>query len=64
MEGTVKFFLPEKRFGFISIEGGLDFFFHGRHVIGDIPSAGDTVSFWIDEDRHRGTLEAVEVSVS
>ena len=63
MQGTVKFFRPAPQFyGFISIEGSLDFFFHGAQVVGEIPKAGDEVSFWLEDDpRDDGRLAAVEV---
>jgi len=62
MLGTVKFFLATQSYGFIAIEGGLDFFFHGAQVVGEVPKAGDQVSFWLSDDS-RGRLEAVEVQV-
>jgi cold shock CspA family protein len=61
MQGTIKFFNTEKYFGFVTNEGG-NWFFHGRDILGDEPRAGDTVSFWLDDDqRDASRLRAVEV---
>jgi cold shock CspA family protein len=66
MTGTVKFYAFEKCFGFIAIEGGLDFFFHGTSMLGDgIPQKGDEVEFWLEDDpRDAAKLRAVEVQVT
>jgi len=63
MIGTVKFFRPAPHFyGFIEIEGGMDFFFPGRQVLGELPLAGDEVSFWLSDDpRGDDRLMAVQV---
>ena len=62
MLGTCKWFNAEKHFGFVSTEGGMDFFFHDAQVIGEMPKAGYEVSFWLDDDpRGEGRLKAVEV---
>jgi cold shock CspA family protein len=70
MEGIVKFFNPQKHFGFIQIEdepGNVvgEFFFHGHQVIGDKPRKGDLVEFWIVDPRHGGgsIWEATDVLV-
>ena len=61
MHGRVKFFSPEKRIGFVSNEGG-EWFFHASAVIGELPTAGAKVEFWLDDGR-RGDLIAVDVAV-
>jgi cold shock CspA family protein len=69
MEGTCKFFLSAKRYGFISIhdENGrelADFHFHASAVLdNEPPRKGDGVTFWLDRDRRRGNLVASEVRV-
>ena len=49
MEGTVKFFNVTKGFGFITVEGGEDVFFHQSNVketgFRDQLKQGDLVSF-------------------
>lgn len=49
MEGTVKFFNPTKRFGFITVGNGEDIFFHQSNVketgFRDQLKEGDLVSF-------------------
>ncbi len=42
MLGTVRFYLAEKRFGFVCNEGG-DWFFHSSGIIGAAPEKGDEV---------------------
>jgi cold shock CspA family protein len=66
MIGTIKFYAFEKCFGFIEIENGLDFFFHGTSVLSDgIPQKGDECSFWLEDDPRDATkLRAVEVQVT
>jgi cold shock CspA family protein len=60
MEGTIKFFTQERFFGFITLEGDQEFFFHGTSIVGDPVRAGDTVTFDIEEDR--GRMRAVNVT--
>ena len=64
MLGTVKFFLPERYFGFISNEGG-EWFFHGSAIIGRPPERGEEVDFWLGDGtgKRQGGLMAVEVNV-
>lgn len=55
MEGTVKFFNPTKGFGFITVEGGEDIFFHQSNVKGtgfrDQLRQGDLVSFEVKTEQ-------------
>jgi cold shock CspA family protein len=62
VQGRVKFFNAEKHFGFVTNEGGT-WFLHGRDILGDEPRAGDTVEFWLDDDRQRPELRAVEIKI-
>ncbi len=64
MLGTVKFFDPNKKFGFITREDGQpDLFFHASGVIGEkkIPEGGDPVTFDLIETK-KG-LAAINVEV-
>jgi CspA family cold shock protein len=46
MYGTVKWYSPSKRFGFISGDDGIDYYFSNNDRVGDIYTAGgDTVEF-------------------
>lgn len=55
MEGTVKFFNPTKGFGFITVEGGEDIFFHQSNVkatgFRDQLRQGDLVSFEVKTEQ-------------
>ena len=57
MEGTVKFFNPTKGFGFITVEGGEDIFFHQSNVkatgFRDQLRQGDLVSFEVKTEQKR-----------
>jgi cold shock CspA family protein len=67
MQGRVKFFSTDKRYGFISIEDErgrelADFHFHAADVIGNAPPRKhDAVEFWLNVDPRRHNLVAVEV---
>lgn len=65
VSGRVKWFNKEKGFGFISVAGSEDVFIHVNHVRGDYyPEPGDPVTFSIAEDRRRGRVYAVEVTLA
>ena len=66
MIGTIIFFDSARRFGFVSIEGGTEFYFHASNVLGPtMPQKRDSVDFWLGESptRGSGSLQAVEVTV-
>ena len=61
-KGTVKWFNPDRNYGFIEREGGTDLFVHGSEVDGNkILREGDNVSFEVEEG-DRGP-KAVKVTV-
>jgi cold shock CspA family protein len=62
MIGTVKFFEPDKFYGFVVNEGG-EWFFDGKFVIGDAPKKGDEVEFWLEDGNSGHELMAVDVHV-
>jgi CspA family cold shock protein len=50
-EGTIKWFNPQKKYGFIVQEDGRDVFFHVSSVVGDERLyEGDRVTFQVEED--------------
>lgn len=51
--GTVKWFNPEKGFGFITDENGKDIFVHFKDVIGGVNAIreGDSVEYEVTEGR-------------
>jgi len=54
VKGTVKWFNPDRNYGFIERETGTDVFVHGSEVEGaNLLKEGDNVSFKI-EDGDRG----------
>ncbi|MBX7182478.1 MAG: cold shock domain-containing protein [Bacteroidia bacterium] len=57
-KGTVKFFNTEKGFGFITVEGGADLFFHKSGLQDDVRE-NDVVEFTVQEGK-KG-LNAVNV---
>ncbi|MCI5064733.1 cold-shock protein [bacterium] len=59
-KGTVKWFNPEKGFGFIEQENGEDLFVHKNEVQGGYLQEGDKVEFSIGQG-HKGPC-ATEVS--
>ncbi len=64
MIGTIIFFDSARRFGFVVIEGGTEFYFHASDVLGPtMPQKRDTVDFWLGESPTRGNWQAVEVKV-
>ncbi len=61
-KGTVKWFNPDRNYGFIERENGSDVFVHGSEVQGDrLLKEGDKVTFNVEEG-DRG-LKATNVSV-
>jgi CspA family cold shock protein len=61
-KGTIKWFNPDRNFGFIERETGTDVFIHGSEVEGaQLPKEGDRVSFKV-EDGDRG-LKATSVTI-
>jgi CspA family cold shock protein len=61
-KGTVKWFNPDRNYGFIERETGSDVFVHGSEVEGaGILNEGDRVTFNV-EDGDRG-LKATQVAV-
>jgi cold shock CspA family protein len=63
MVGKCRFYDAERGFGFVGLEGGMDFFFHRSSLIGRPPERWQEVDFWLDDDPIRGGLCAVEVQV-
>lgn len=59
--GTVKWFDPTKRFGFITDESGVDVYVHVTALTSERVRAGDVVEFRTEED-DRGP-QAVDVTV-
>lgn len=50
--GIVKFFLPEKAYGYILIEESREeFYVQEKHLIDKVVT-GDKVTFEVEEDRH------------
>jgi CspA family cold shock protein len=48
--GTVKWFNPVKRYGFIKQENGQDIFFHASSILGDKSlEEGDRVTFQVEQ---------------
>ncbi|MDO8123236.1 MAG: cold shock domain-containing protein [Candidatus Hermodarchaeota archaeon] len=61
-KGTIKWFNPDRNYGFIEREIGTDVFVHGSEVEGaQLPKEGDCVSFKV-EDGDRG-LKATNVTI-
>jgi CspA family cold shock protein len=61
-KGTIKWFNPDRNYGFIERETGTDVFIHGSEVEGaQLPKEGDRVSFKV-EDGDRG-LKATNVTI-
>jgi CspA family cold shock protein len=61
-KGTIKWFNPDRNYGFIERETGTDVFVHGSEVEGErLLREGDRVSFEV-EDGDRG-LKATSVTV-
>lgn len=50
-EGTVKWFNPEKGYGFIEQEDGKDIFVHKNDLSGPTPNEGDRVQFEVGEGK-------------
>lgn len=60
-KGTVKFFNSEKGFGFITIDGGQDLFFHISEVQGQQPNDGDQVEYEVGEGKKGPCAVGVKV---
>jgi CspA family cold shock protein len=61
-KGTIKWFNPDRNYGFIERETGTDVFVHGSEVDGaQFPKEGDRVSFKVEEG-DRG-LKATNVTI-
>jgi cold shock CspA family protein len=60
MQGTVKFYLREKNFGFVTCEAG-DWFFHRGDILGDEPLLRDEEVEFDLSDGMRDDLVAVNV---
>jgi cold shock CspA family protein len=61
MQGRVKAWFPHHYYGFIQIDGGIEFFFHGSAVARDFQiRTRDQVTFWLADDP-RGGLMAVDI---
>ena len=61
MKGKVKFFNPEKEFGFITGDDGKDYFVHKSSLENDITIDEDDLVEFSTEQGDRG-LKAVKVS--
>jgi CspA family cold shock protein len=59
--GTVKWYDPEKGFGFIAREGGDDLFVHRSALNGDILGEGDSVSFDVGYGQKGANAENVSI---
>lgn len=59
--GTVKWYDPEKGFGFIAREGGDDLFVHRSALNGNILGEGDTVSFDVGYGQKGANAENVSL---
>ena len=65
MEGTIKKFFEDKNFGFISVEGEDDTFFHiSGCVEGYNPQEGDRVTFVMGQNDRTGKDQAQEVQLA
>jgi cold shock CspA family protein len=65
MIGKIKFWVRDRGYGFITIEGGMSWFAHCSQVVGDTGDlrSGDEVEFLLDDDPHgRDALVAVGVA--
>ena len=67
MKGTIKKLVPEKPFGFISVEGQTtDVFFHKDKVVGisfDQLHEGDTVTFETETTDRNGEMKTSAINV-
>jgi cold shock protein len=64
MKGTIKFFNPDKGYGFIKLDDGLaDVFLHISGLIDRYREIreGDRISFELGEHRGRPCAESVEI---
>ena len=62
MQGRVKAWVPQYHYGFIQIDGGMEFFFHGTAVDRDFRiRTRDEVEFLLDDDPRGRGLIAVDV---
>jgi cold shock CspA family protein len=65
LTGVIKTALSAKKYGFISAQGGGDYFFHKSALRGvkfEDLIAGDVVSFIPTEGKHPGQKKAVDVT--
>jgi CspA family cold shock protein len=67
MQGVIKNIVPEKPFGFITVEGqAKDVFFHKDKVVGvafEELNVGDTVTFETEEVEKNGEMKTSAINV-
>ncbi len=65
MRGTIKWYRPEKGFGFlIPDEGGNDIFLHVSGLNGFVPKEGQTVTYDVVIDKVKGKPCAVNIKAA
>lgn len=65
MKGNVKVLMESKWYGFITVNGQNDLFFHANNFEWDFNSLneGDSVEFDIADGRKPGTTQAINVTL-